>query len=184
MARLTAINPETATGKTKELFDGIQAQLGMVPNMMRTMANSTAMLEGYLKLSSTLGGGKLGAVRSGLIALTVAESNSCNYCLSAHTYIGGNMLKIDAAAMGAARGGESADPKTAAILAFTQTLVSKRGLVSDADVDTLKAAGVNETEIAEIVGHTALNILTNYFNNTAGTVVDFPLVESYSAATV
>jgi len=51
-------------------------------------------------------------------------------------------------------------------------------LVSDADVNSAKAAGLSEGEIAEIVGHVALNVLTNYFNNTANTVIDFPVVNA------
>ena len=39
MTRLQPINPETATGKTKELFNAVQGKLGAVPNMRRTMAN-------------------------------------------------------------------------------------------------------------------------------------------------
>jgi AhpD family alkylhydroperoxidase len=121
MARLTALNPEEATGKTKELFTAIKGKLGMVPNMMRTMGNSSAFLEGYLNLSGALGGGTLGAKTGELIALTVAESNSCDYCLSAHTYIGANLVKIDAATLNSARNGNSNDAKTDAILKFAKT---------------------------------------------------------------
>ena len=59
MNRLQALNPETTTGRSKELFNGIQAKLGMVPNMMRTMGNSPAVLEGYLNLSGALSNGSL-----------------------------------------------------------------------------------------------------------------------------
>jgi AhpD family alkylhydroperoxidase len=61
-----------------------------------------------------------------LIALSVAESNACDYCLSAHTYIGANLVKIDATAMTAARYGNSTDPKTDAILKFSKALVAKK----------------------------------------------------------
>jgi len=44
MTRLQALDPKDATGRSKELFDGIQGKLGMVPNMMRTMGNSSAVL--------------------------------------------------------------------------------------------------------------------------------------------
>jgi uncharacterized peroxidase-related enzyme len=176
MARLTALSPEQATGKTKELFTAIEGKLGMVPNMMRTMGNSSAALEGYLNLSGALGGGTLSATTGELIALAVAESNSCNYCLSAHTYIGINLVKIDAVILTAARYGNAADAKTDAILKFAKTLVNKKGLVNDADVATVKAAGITEGEVGEIVGHVALNILTNYFNNTANTDIDFPVI--------
>jgi len=184
MTRLKALSPDQATGKTKELFTAIEAKLGMVPNMMRTMGNSSAFLEGYLNLGDALGAGTLGAKTGELIALTVAESNSCDYCLSAHTYIGANLLKIDAESLEAARKGNASNTKTDAILKFVKVLLSKKGSVNDADVKTVKAAGVTEGEIGEIVGHVALNILSNYFNNTAKTEIDFPVVETFKLATV
>jgi uncharacterized peroxidase-related enzyme len=176
MARLTALSPEHATGKTSELFTAIQGKLGMVPNMMRTLGNSSAALDAYLSLSGALGGGTLGAKNGELIALAVAESNRCNYCLSAHTYIGANLVKIDADTLTAARNGNATDAKTDAILKFSKTLVNKKGLVNDDDVANVKATGVTEGEVGEIVAHVALNILTNYFNNTANTEIDFPVV--------
>ena len=54
MTRLQALDPKEATGRSKELFEGIQGKLGMVPNMMRTMGNSSVVLEGYLNLSDIL----------------------------------------------------------------------------------------------------------------------------------
>lgn len=176
MTRLKPINPETATGTTKELFNAVQGKLGSVPNMMRTMANSDAVLEGYLNLSGALAKGKLSSRTGELIALAVSEANSCDYCLAAHTFIGEKLLKTDAAVLEAARNADSADPKTDAILKFAKTLVDKKGLVSDADVDDAKQAGVSDAEIAETVAHVALNTLTNYFNNTANTAIDFPAV--------
>jgi AhpD family alkylhydroperoxidase len=164
MTRLTALNPEEATGKTKDLFNAVQAKLGAVPNMMRTLGNSPAALEGYLNLSGALSHGKLSAKTGELLALAISESNSCDYCLAAHTYIGEKLIK--------------ADP---AILKFAKTLISKNGLVNNEDVNAIKNAGVSEAEIAETLAHVALNVLTNYFNNTANTEIDFPVVESIAS---
>lgn len=184
MTRLPALNPDTASGKNKDMFAAIHSKFGVVPNMMRTMGNSPAFLEGYLSLSGALGSGALGAKNAALIALAVAEANACNYCLSAHSYLGANLAKLDGDAIEAARAGRSGNPRTQAILQFAQTLVRKRGHVSDADVAAVKAQGVTEGEIAEIVGHVALNTLTNYFNNTANTEIDFPVVEAHATAVV
>jgi uncharacterized peroxidase-related enzyme len=184
MTRLKALNPDEASGKTKELFNVINSKFGVVPNMMRTMGNSAAFLEAFLNLSGSLSGGTLGVKTGALIALAVAESNACSYCLSAHTYLGSNLAKLDAEAMDAARSGKSKDAKIQAILTFAQTLVRKRGHVTDADVSAVRAVGVTEGEVGEIVGHVALNTLTNYFNNTANTVIDFPVVEVREPASV
>ncbi len=176
MTRLTALNPGEATGKTKELFNGINNKLGMVPNMMKTMGNSATFLEAYLNLNATLGAGALGAKTGELIALAVAEVNGCDYCLSAHTYIGQNLVKIDAATLSSARTGNAADAKTAAILKFVKAVLATKGSVSDDDLAAVQSAGLSEGEIGEIIGHVALNVMTNYFNNTARTEIDFPKV--------
>lgn len=178
MTRLKAISPDEATGKTKELFNAIEGKLGLVPNMMRTMGNSPALLEGYLNLSGALSHGKLGAKTGELLALAISQQNNCDYCLSAHTFIGEKLVHIDAGTLQNARNANAADSKTDAILKFANVLVNKQGLVSDADVDTIKAAGLTDGEIGEIVGHVALNVLTNYFNNTANTSIDFPVVNA------
>ncbi|MBJ2122992.1 carboxymuconolactone decarboxylase family protein [Flavobacterium sp. IB48] len=176
MTRLTALNPEEVTGKTKDLFNAVQSKLGVVPNMMRTMGNSPAVLEGYLNLSGALSHGKLNAKTGELIALAVSESNSCDYCLAAHTFIGEKLVKADPAVLKAARLGKSDDAKTEAILQLAKTLISKNGLVNDEDINKAKNAGVADAEIAETIGHVALNVLTNYFNNVAKTEIDFPTV--------
>ncbi|MCC9072868.1 carboxymuconolactone decarboxylase family protein [Flavobacterium sp. F-65] len=176
MIRLKALSPEEATGKTKELFNAVQTKLGTVPNMMRTMGNSPAVLEGYLNLSGALSHGKLGTKTGELLALTIGESNSCDYCIAAHSYIGEKLVKIDKTILQDARKGISTDSKTNAALQFAKTLISKNGLVNDEDVQSVKTAGYSDGEIGEIVAHVALNILTNYFNNTANTEIDFPTV--------
>lgn len=175
MSRLTAVNPEHATGKTRELFNGIQQKLGFVPNMMRTMGNSPTLLESYLNLNDSLGKSKLGAKLHEQIAMVVAEDNKCEYCLSAHTAIG-KMVGLDAVIIEATRSSLAIDPRTDAILAFAKLVVQKRGRISDTDLNAVKDAGITEGEIVEIIGHVALNVLTNYINNTAKTEIDFPKV--------
>jgi uncharacterized peroxidase-related enzyme len=174
MTRLTALNPEEVTGKTKELFNVVQSKLGSVPNMMRTMGNSPAVLEGYLNLSGALSHGKLGAKTGELLAIAIGENNSCNYCIAAHNFIGEKLIKIDKSDLQDARKGISTDSKTNAVLQFAKTLINKKGIVNNEDVSNIKAAGFTDGEVAEIVAHVALNILTNYFNNTANTEIDFP----------
>ncbi|WP_183564937.1 carboxymuconolactone decarboxylase family protein [Mucilaginibacter sp. SP1R1] len=181
MARLKALSPDEATGKTKELFNAIQSKLGVVPNMMRTMGNSPALLQGYLDLNNTLAHGLLGAKTGELLALSIAEKNNCDYCLSAHSYISEKLVHIDGSSIINARHGNAADAKTDAVLKFANVLVAKKGLVDGSDVDAVKAAGLSEGEIGEVVGHVALNILTNYFNNTVNTDIDFPVAKSLQA---
>ena len=147
MTRLQALNPDTATGKTKDLFSAVQNKLGMVPNMMRTMGNSFAVLNGYLSFSEALGESKIGSRLGEQIALAVAEANQCGYCLSAHTLISVKLLGIDDATIMASRIADTSDAKANAALVFAQTMVFKKGLVNDADIAAVRDAGFTEGEI-------------------------------------
>ena len=60
-ARLTLIDPATATGVQKQLLDAVQSKFGLVPNMMRALASSPVALKAYLDFSTALGGSSLSA---------------------------------------------------------------------------------------------------------------------------
>ena len=53
-----------------------------------------------------------------------------------------------------------------------------RGDITATDVEAVRSAGATDQEIAETIGHVALNVLTNYFNKAAGVDIDFPVVEA------
>jgi uncharacterized peroxidase-related enzyme len=175
MSRIAPIDPAAAEGRQKELLDVVRRTLGGTPNMTKAMARS-AVLEGWLNLGRALRKGSINAVDGERIALAVAQANGCSYCLSAHTYTSANVAKLDEAEIERARRFESDDPKAAAILAFAEAVVGAKGAVGDDDVEAAREAGLSDAELSEIVGHVALNTLTNYFNNAFDTEIDFPVV--------
>lgn len=175
MPRLSPVDRSTAEGKTKELLDGVNAKMGTVPNLLGTLANSPAALAAYLQIGDALSGGVFDAKTRDAIALTVAGINKCDYCASAHSFISSS-LKVDQTEIARRLNGTSEDPKVNAVLALTRAVVETKGRVSDADLANARTAGVTDAEIAEIVAHVALNILTNYFNHVADTEIDFPVV--------
>src|SRR5262245_59523129 len=166
MQRIKAVDPKAATGTAKTLLDGVQQKLGFVPNLMRTVAVSPATLDAYLTFGDRLSHGILSPKLREQLAVTVAYSNSCEYCLAAHTAIGG-MPGLSPAQLEAAYTADSTDPKIAAALHFAQEVVQNQGHVSDEEIAKVREAGYGDAEIAEIVGHVALNVFTNYFNTIA-----------------
>ncbi len=175
MQRLAAINPADATGKARQLLDAVQARIGMTPNLMKTLAAAPAALEAYLNMSAALSAGGLDAKLREQIALTVAQANSCEYCLSAHSAIG-KMVGLKPEEIAASREAHSADARRQAGLQFAQAVVVERGEVSNDAFARVRAAGYTDGEITEIVANVAINIFTNYFNHVAQTDVDFPRV--------
>lgn len=86
------------------------------------------------------------------------------------------MMGLKPEEIAASRQARAQDSKRNAGLQFAQTLVLKRGEVSDQALADAKTAGFTEGEITEIVANVALNLFTNYFNLVARTDVDFPIV--------
>lgn len=167
---------ETSPAPSQPLLKAVKQQLGSVPNLHRMIGNSPASLGGYLALGAALGRGDLDVRTRNRIALTVAQENGCDYCLSAHTYLGRNLAKLDDAEMALNRDATSSDPRAAAAVRFAAQVVRARGHVADAELTAIRAAGFSDGEILEVVAHVALNTLTNYVNTVAGTDIDFPLV--------
>jgi uncharacterized peroxidase-related enzyme len=180
MSRIPAINPEQATGQAQRLLQGVESELGFAPNIMRTMANSPAVLEGYLGFSNALSKGNLSPKFREQVALAVSEINDCQYCLAAHSAIG-RSVGLSEEAIGDSRRGESPDTKEATALAFTRNVVENRGWVSDEDVAKLRKVGFSQGDIVELIANISLILFTNYFNHIAETEVDFPTVSELEA---
>jgi len=181
MPRIHPIDPATATGELADQLATARKMFGGTPNLITTAANASSALGGLLGMFANMGKSSLGPKVGEQIAVAIAQSNGCGYCLSAHTAIG-QMHGLDAALMNAARRGNSADPKTAALLKLAIDINQSRGRIGNAALAEARNAGVTDAEIVEVVGHVALNVFTNYLNNVSQTVIDFPVVALDAAA--
>ena len=183
MSRIpTPITIDAAPAASRPLLEAVRRQLGVAPNLFRLVSNSPSALEGYLGMSGALAKGALPAPTRERIALAVAEVNGCSYCLSAHTYLGKNVAKLDDAEIAANRDGGSHDRKADAAVRFAVAVAKERGHVSDDELHGVRAAGYDDAQIIEIVQHVALNTWTNYLNSVARTDIDFPVVAARKAA--
>jgi uncharacterized peroxidase-related enzyme len=179
--RLQAISNEAAATKVRRLLEGVQAKLNMTPNFLRVMANSPAVLEGYLGFSGPLAAGSITAQLREQIALAVAQANGCEYCVSAHSALG-KLAGLTDEEVNGARFSRAGSKKDAAALEFAHALLTARGKVSTEDFDRLRDAGFGDADVAEIIAHVALNVFTNYFNIANQVEVDFPKVSLQTAA--
>lgn len=181
MARLNIPTVDASPEKSQPLLAAVEKQLGVVPNLFRLVGNSPAALEGQLGLGAALGR-TLDVKTRERIALAVAQANGCDYCLSAHTYLGLNLAKIDQAEIALNRAGHSSDAHADAAVQFAARVVATRGKVNDADLSAVRLAGFSDAQIVDIVLNVTLNVFTNYMNNVAETDIDFPVVLASQAA--
>jgi uncharacterized peroxidase-related enzyme len=176
MPRIQPIRRENTTGQLAATLDAVKAKIGMLPNLLATLANSESVLNAYLGLSEALAGGRLTAAQREVIALAVGQANRCQYCLSAHTLIGKG-AGLTESAIREARAGRGEDVLHDALAGLAVKLVNQRGRLTDDDLTGARTAGIDDGLIIELIAHVALNTLTNFTNHVAATDVDFPVVQ-------
>jgi uncharacterized peroxidase-related enzyme len=181
MTRIPPVDQNHANQATADLLGSVKRQLGAVPNIIATMAQSPAVAKAYLDFSQALSSGTLPARLREQIALAVGETNGCGYCVAAHTALGTRAGLTEQETCDARRA-TSRDEKESAALDFARKVVNERGIVADSDVERIRRAGYTDGEIGEIVANVAVNLFTNYFNHVAGTEIDFPAPPSLVAA--
>lgn len=181
MSRINTVTHEAANPEQQALFDAIQSQLGMVPNFLKVFANSPAALRAFLGLHGIANEGCLDPQTRERIALGLAQQNSCEYCLSAHTAIG-RKAGLNAAEIEANRAGTSRDEKAAVAVRFARSLVENMGEVTTAEIIEARNAGYSDGEIVEIITHVGMNVLTNMVGKASRVEIDFPKVALKIAA--
>jgi uncharacterized peroxidase-related enzyme len=181
MARIKIVTAESANPQQQALYETIHAQLGMVPNFLKVFANSPAALKAYLGLHGIAGEGSLDPRTRERIALALAQHNSCEYCLSAHTAIG-RKAGLDGAEIAANRAGTSRDEKAAVAVRFARSLVTHMGEVTTEELMDMRNAGYSESDIVEVITHVGMNILTNLLGKAGRVDIDFPKVDLKLAA--
>jgi alkylhydroperoxidase family enzyme len=105
--------------------------------------------------------------------------NGCDYCLSAHSYLG-LTAKISPEEVALNRKGESGDAKANAAVHFAAKVVRERH-ITQADIKAVRDAGYSDGQIVGLAV-TAENIFTNLLNVVAETDTDFPIVRASNAA--
>lgn len=181
MSRLAIPVRDDVPEASKPVLDAVQKQLGLVPNMFRLIASSPAVLQGFSANNAALGKA-LDLKTRERIALAVAQVNGCDYCLSAHSYLGQNLAKLSPEEIRLNRKASSGDARSNAAVRFAAKVTQARGHVDAADIQVVRDAGFSDGQIVEIVAVVAENVFTNLLNVVADTDIDFPVVHATDLA--
>lgn len=173
MKNLETLSPDQAPALSQELFSAIKNKIGVLPNLYATIGNSGPALKATLAIGDILGSGEFTDTEREVIALAVAQTNDCDYCLAAHTAIGQSLgLSQDETVN--IRAGQASDEKQRVLASLASAITSTRGYPGQDKIDSFFEAGYTQAALAELIVLVALNTITNYTNHIAGTTVDFP----------
>lgn len=170
--RLPLVEPDTATGRTAELFEEAHKALGLTSNLVRAMANSPEVLKGHLAFGTALGAGSLPIDARLSIGLLVAQELGDDYGLSAHVFLATRVAGLDEHQVTRARRGEADDPVAAAALSLASALLG-------GGKHPYPATGrgiLTEGQMVEVAAHVGVNTFTSRLALAARVPLDWPVV--------
>ena len=172
MVRFTIHTLATAPERSKPFLEGLQQAMSMIPNLAATMAESPALLEGFIKIREVLHHGTFTPGEVQVLSHANAFENGCVYCMALHSVFA---LKTGVApeAVATLRAGRApAEPRLKALSEFSRKLVRARGAVSQADLSAFLAAGFTKAQALEVVLGVAVSILPNFAHHLTQCPID------------
>ena len=179
---MTAFNiPTRATVSpaNQALVDTLKKGLGMVPNLYATLAHSETALGTYLALQNAQS--SIDGKAREVVNLVVSQVNTCEYCLAAHTVIGGMVGFTPEQIAEIRRGRASFDPKLDALARLVRNIATERGHADPMLVDAFLAAGWTQGNLVDVIVTIGDKTVTNYLHGTTKVAVDFPAAPALTA---
>jgi len=163
--------PEAAIPTLKEA----QKKYGFAANLFGLMSNHSGLLKAYWEgvkiLTKT---SVLHAEEREIAFLSTSYTNSCNYCMSAHSTVA-QMMHIDQSIIDALRNGNPLpDQKLEALNLFVKAMTEKRGQVTEQEIEAFIDAGYSNEAVYEIVLIVSLKAMTNYADIIGKAPIDAP----------
>ncbi len=174
MARVALLDPDTATGKTKEMFERVKSYYRMVPALQKGLGYLPETTGALWTLSqATVEEGNIREELKRVFFAVTACEVECQYCTAAH------MMALRSKHWSTEECVEVIDGKPSprltdkenAAVNFARVVGRRPAAVTDEMVDELRAAGWTDAEIVEIVASVALMRYTS----TVAVALDVPL---------
>jgi uncharacterized peroxidase-related enzyme len=163
MVKIPYVERENASPEIKALYDQVQSKLGLVPNVVKAMANSPVLLQGFMPfLGAALGPSAVDAPLKELAIITTSKLNGCSYCTAHHT-VAGKKAGLPIEKINALPDSNSSllDNKEKAVVRFAKE-VTEDVAASDESINQLRKY-FNDSQIAEltmVIG--VFNVLTRF----------------------
>ena len=158
--------------KSAAILEGVKKKYGFIPNLMKAFSASPAVLEAYLTISTLVSKTSFSEQEQHAAALIISAELNCNYCLAAHGTIGQSVGLDKDVIVALQTGAEINDSRLEALRTLLLSVVETRGYPEAEAIETFKAAGYNDTHLAEAVLLVTWKTLSNYTNHLYDTPID------------
>jgi uncharacterized peroxidase-related enzyme len=178
MSTFSPVDPQTADAEAKAALDLVQTAFGGIPNLMKMLAIAPNVLRGIMAFNQEVTRGELEPSLVEQVALLASGINQCEYCVAVHVHVG-QQAGLSRDELICNLQGQASDPKSQAVLDFTQAVVNNRGKVDGSMVKALRDHGLSDKAIIEIAGVIGLYTFLNYVKHLTQPELDFPIVEEF-----
>ncbi|QBK06198.1 carboxymuconolactone decarboxylase family protein [Hylemonella gracilis] len=172
MTTINVPSRDQVSPANQALFDNLKKGLGKVPNLYATLAHSEHALGNYLAFQNAKSS-MTGKARE-VVNLVVSQVNNCEYCLAAHTVIGGMVGFTPEQILEIRRGGASFDVKLDALAKLVKSMAVERGHADTSLVQAFFDAGWTKENLVDAIVIIGDKTVTNYLHGTTKVPVDFP----------
>lgn len=172
MIKFESYNLQTASEAARPSLEKAKAVFGFVPNLQQIMAESPALLEGYLTLMDIFSRSSLSPVEQQVVYLTANYENECHYCMAGHSMLAQYAGVSDATIKALRDGTPIDDAKLEALRQFAAKVVTKRGWVDESEIQVLLDAGYARQTVLDVILGVAVKVMSNYTNHVADTQLD------------
>lgn len=179
MSKINVPQRNEVNEQNQQIFDQLEKNLGMVPNLYATLAHSDNALASYLALQNSKT--SLTGKEREIVNLVVSEVNDCEYCLAAHTMIAGSVGFNKNEILEIRSGTAKFDRKLDALAKFTKAVASERGKINPLAVDAFLSAGYTKENLVDVIVNIGDKTVTNYLHSVTQVPVDFPVAEKLRA---
>ncbi|HEY2467745.1 MAG TPA: carboxymuconolactone decarboxylase family protein [Terracidiphilus sp.] len=167
------LTTSTAPDSSKLILVEITKANGSISNLMATLANSPAALEGYRALETVWENGSFAPRERQLILLTASAENRGSYCTAVHSTILETALRTPAEIAFAIRQNIPVpDTKFNAVVTLIKELVRGRGYARQKTIQNFIAAGYRKEQVMELLVGIALKTISNYLDHLSPVPVD------------
>lgn len=168
--QLTILTPDSAPAASKPILEGIERDLGFVPNLAATIAASPTLLSAFDGLRLAVHSGELDPTARETAGVAVGVAVDNYYGVAFHSTVLSSLGVEDGEIERMRDGRPPGDERLAAAYELARQIVVNRGKVEDGVIARARQAGYSQSEILEIVAECTFAGLVGVIDNLAGRV--------------
>lgn len=168
---------ESAPEPSRQALQALKQNLGLIPNLAATMAESPVLLKGFVSALGNFQGSSFTGGERQVLLLSNAVANRCTWAVAFHSTAAAKE-GVPLGAIAAIRERRRPDDvRLAALSALTTSMIEKRGHLEQADLEAFARAGFGPDQVLEVIAGLAVSVMANY----AGNITNPQLEEPFKA---